>query len=534
MRNTSNNFRFFRLRILIFIISLGSFAATGQNNYWVFLRDKKGCNFDPFEYFDFKAIERRLINGVPLIDSTDFPVNQNYVDLIADLVETVDFESRWFNALSVVAFPGQIELVAGLPFVKEIQQSVLFNKSICNSNCSEELILNDPLLPVRQISCMQGELFAKAGFTGKGIRIAVFDAGYTGAEDHPAFRHLRENNRIIKTFDFIRKKEFVYGHSAHGRMVLSCITGLLDNKKTGLATDAEFLLARTEYSLIEPLSEEKNWLAAAEWADKNGAQIISSSLGYYFQRYFVDQMDGKTSLVAKAALMAARKGILVVTAMGNEGDGSWKYMVTPADADSVLSVGGINPSTGLHISFSSFGPTADKRMKPNVVAFGQVVVASSDSLEISAGTSFSTPLITGFAACALQSHPEYTNMQLLNEIEKSGSLYPYFDYAHGFGIPQAGYFTESVKHNVSPTFDISFVNDTMFVKINTGLIRTDAMTRLYYHIQNTKGYLDKYAVINVIIDNVLNIPVRQIMNGEKVMIHYLGYTSEVTLKEFKN
>ena len=168
----------------------------------------------------------------------------------------------------------------------------------------------------------------------------------------------------------------------------------------GLATGANFLLAITEVS-SEPFSEEENWLAAVEWAYKNGADIISSSLGYTNNRYFTKDMDGKKSFVVKAASLAARKGMLVINAAGNDGDSEWKVISTPADADSILTIGGVSPETNLHINFSSYGPTADGRMKPNVSAFGEAVVANTKgNVEIAFGTSFATPLVAGFAACA--------------------------------------------------------------------------------------------------------------------------------------
>lgn len=166
-----------------------------------------------------------------------------------------------------------------------------------------------------------------------------------------------------------------------------------------MASNAEFLLARTEVN-AEPFAEEEWWLAAAEWAGKNGAHIINSSLGYTYHRYFPEQMDRKTSLVARAANMAASKGIIVVNAMGNDGDNSWKAVGTPADADTVLSVGSVDPYKEYKINFSSFGPTVDGRMKPNVTNSGFAAVAvKKDKLGNAHGTSFASPLISGFVAC---------------------------------------------------------------------------------------------------------------------------------------
>ncbi|MCX6258603.1 MAG: S8 family serine peptidase [Bacteroidia bacterium] len=524
--------------LLYFFILLFSFqffpkTAISQNHYWVFFKNKKGTGFNPYEYFDPKAIERRIVNGVSLFDSTDFPLNADYANTVANIADSTGYQSRWLNAMFISGNDLQIGLIRSLPFVKEI---ISIEPVIAVTCFTDEPGHNEGTgtdLTSEQLSSMQGEIFAERGLTGKGVRIAVFDAGFPEVDKHPAFRHLWENHRIIKTYDFIRKKENVYGHNFHGRMVLSCITGLFNGRKLGLATDAEFLLARTEYAHIEPYSEEVNWLSAMEWADKNGAQIISSSLGYYFNRYFVNQMDGKTSLVSRAARMAAKKGMLVITAMGNEGNGNWKYLITPADADSVLSVGGINPSTNIHISFSSFGPTADKRLKPNVCAFGTATVASSDSLQVASGTSFSTPLVAGFTACVLQKNPGFTCMQLLHEIEKSGNLYPYFDYAHGYGVPQAGKIVNKDNKPISPTFEMITRGDSFHIMIDKKWLSKDSTGYLYYHIENKKGYLDKYAVLSVEKEDVLDIPLNDLKHGETLRIHYKGFTKEYNLTKNK-
>ena len=231
--------------------------------------------------------------------------------------------------------------------------------------------------------------------------------------------------------------------------MLSCIAGInAEGQKLGLATGAEFLLARTEID-PEPFKEEVWWAQGAEWADKNGADIINSSLGYGKDRHWTKDMDG-TSYVAKAANKAVEKGILICNSAGNEGsDSRWMTIITPADAENVLTVGGIDDDLDnyRHISFSSYGPTADKRMKPNVVAFGTAEVAEPNNGRYSnaSGTSFSSPLTAGFCACAWQTMRDKTALQMKAEIEKSADLYPYFDYAFGYGVPQAAYFTNELQ-----------------------------------------------------------------------------------------
>jgi len=271
--------------------------------------------------------------------------------------------------------------------------------------------------------------------------------------------------------------------------------------------------------------------AAAEWADKNGADIINSSLGYTENRYFTSDMNGKTSLVARAANMAAKKGMLVLNAAGNDGSGKWKYQGTPADADSVLSIGGIDFDSDFHISFSSYGPTSDKRMKPNICALGVAMVAGRKGIEKAYGTSFASPLATGFAACAWQTKRKATNMEMFRELEMSGELYPYFDYAHGYGVPQASFFVNAEAGPSKATFEMTTSGDDILVEIDkeqTDLEGEDSGSLLFYHIENSKGYLDKYYVVSVYQYNVLRFNAADYKKGSLLRIHYKGFTKSYT------
>lgn len=466
---------------LIFCAFLG--IASAQNSYWVFFTDKQNTTFDPYQYFDTKAIERYALNGADLYDITNYPVNGEYALAVENASEELIGTSRWLNAAGVMATEEQIAVIRQFPFVAGIQliASDMEIVSEPESKLEEEVWAKNYS---DQIDIHQGEQFKQHNITGKGVRIAVFDAGFPDVNTHPAFKHMRDNNQIIKTWNFAKKKENVYLANSHGRMVLSCIGGKInDTTCLGMAPDAQYLLARTEIN-TEPLKEEVWWVQALEWADQNGADIVNSSLGYGKQRYQVKQMNG-TSMVARAANTAARKGILVCNAMGNEGDDKeWKMLITPADADSILSVGGVYSINQL-TDFSSFGPTADGRMKPNVVAMGHCWVAGEKGNFTQAyGTSFSSPMTAGFAACVKQLHPEYTAWQLKTEIEKSGNHYPYFDYAYGYGVPQAGYFfgeKPEVKNNVSLSED----EDAVYV---TG----KEPTTVFYKITNGDGTIDFY------------------------------------------
>ncbi|MDQ3193066.1 MAG: S8 family serine peptidase [Bacteroidota bacterium] len=546
--------------LLLFILLFFFFSNTiviGQNygKYWVFFKDKSSDGFDPFEYFDNKAIERRIANGLSLNDSTDWPVNEFYIESVAKMADSTGLATRWFNGLICYGNAYQMEIIYKMPFVSEIYLVTSTSVSLASvdnpkQSKTEEMYNTlskyDKNLLSNQTISLGREQFEENNLDGSGIRIAIFDAGFPGVDTHPAFEHIRNSNRIIKTWDFVRNKENVYSYNSHGTSVMSCIGGIIDNHKIGLATGAEFILARTEMAKREPFSEEENWLAAAEWADKNGAHIINSSLGYTHHRYFKDQMDGESSLVSKAANMAASKGILVVNAAGNEGGKEWKIIGTPADADSVLAVGGIDPDKFYHITFSSYGPTKTKRMKPNVAGFGKVVVAGKSKLSIANGTSFSSPLVAGFAACAWQKNPNLTNMEIFREIEKSGSLFPYYDYIHGFGIPQASYFTSEKTEPTIPTLNIKVDNTLVKIKIKKEFLpnnnssinlindsvsdfsryEAQQIFYLYYHIENERGYLDNYFIVNVKQSDVLELPVSNFKPGQTLRVHYKGYTEE--------
>jgi RNase P/RNase MRP subunit p29 len=513
-----------KLPVLAFIFILIAIPGFSQEKYFVEFTDKEGVSFDPMEYFDAKAIERRVVNEIPLNHYSDWPVKEEYIATIETMVEEAGFASRWFNALVVKATQEQIALVKQLPFVKDIEpmQSTLI---IATVDEAKEQSLSSKEILTGQTKSMQGSLFEEAGIRGKGVRIAVFDIGFNQVDKHSVFKHIRDEGRIVKSWDFIEENEDVYTDGSHGRSVLSCIAGIHDGQKVGLATEAEFLLARTEWKSKEPFAEEENWLAAAEWADKNGAQIINSSLGYTHERYFPKEMDGHTSLVARAARMAVRKGILVVNSMGNEGAGNWKVVVTPADVDSVLSIGGIHPGTGYHTSFSSYGPSADKNLKPNVSAYGHVIAAASSGMSQTQGTSFSSPLVAGFAACVLSANPDLKAMELYREIEKSANLYPYYDYAHGYGIPQASYFL-SAKKEETPQVQFIEKDEQIVVEVEQSVVDSEKASLLYYHIEGKKGVLKKYAVIGVQQKEVLTFDKNDFKRGEKLRVHVKGQTIE--------
>jgi serine protease AprX len=500
-------------------------------SWWVYFTDKDSVNFDPWLFFDPKAIERRLRHNQDLYDEADIPVNESWLAGITSRVETVNVVSRWLNAVNVNAQRWQIEAIRQLPFVKSVEpENVLLLVAAENPGRYQHSGSTETQIERLQAHTaqFQGNYFADHGINGSNIRIAIFDTGFPGVDTHEAFKHIIEDGRIKATWDFFSKSPNVFRRNAHGTMVMSLIGGMSGSIPMGLAPGAEYLLARTE-TWREPFVEEKYWLAAAEWADQLGADIISSSLGYSYHRYFPEQMDGQTSLVAFAAAMAVQKGMLVVNAAGNDGSKkTWKIIVSPADAEGVLSVGALDYPSMLRAPYSSKGPTADGRLKPEVSALGSVYVARAAGYGVRTGTSFACPLVSGFAACVMQMHPEWTNLQVLEAIQQSASLYPYYDFSHGYGTPQANYFFSDPSKEVQPTFD--FIADGSQVKIVVRL--SDEITEnilakpyVFYHIRDAQGNIEQYYVAVMKNREVLSFDATKFSTGQQLFVHLAGYTA---------
>jgi hypothetical protein len=406
-------------------------------NYWVYFTDKDTSNYDPEKFLSPQTILHREAQHIPLSQYSDIPVKQQYIQELKNMGIQIRHISRWFNAVSIDIQEIPVSNLQTLPFVEHILPLrghfyPTHLESISNAN--EELSLSPALTQ------LDAQAFESKSLNGKGINIGIIDAGFYMA-DHRENLKLLFDSGLVKAYqDFVspKRKDFFKSSESsldgHGTEVFSLIAGIHseEKQKKGLATHANFFLARTDHGSKEFRGEEDHWLAAMEWMDSSGVQIINTSLGYSTgfdnenEDYTVKEMDGKTSIISKAVSKAVReKGIFVVVSAGNEGNKfDWKILCTPADAREALSVGAIQLS-GMKASFSSIGTSQLSYLKPNVVTHSN------------SGTSYSAPLVTGFAACLLQCNPSLSPQELAEIIEKSGELYPYGNYFIGNGVPQA-------------------------------------------------------------------------------------------------
>ncbi len=522
--------------VALFIPSL--VAQSGEAvRTWVYFTDKS----DDAElvWLSDACLQRRERVGVTITTEMDREVSPGYLSTVRQTGAQIVGVSRWLNACVVDATEQQLAATAQLPFVRQVEEygMVAVTAEADSADVFPWFSVADSLLVRYQTNRLERKVFAEQGLDGTGMRIAVFDVGFMHADKHPALSHLFRNGQILGVYDFIDKDTTVFAHGSHGTQVLACLGGMWDTIPMGLATGASYYLLRTERKYVEPKSEEIHWIEALEWADQMGIDIINSSLGYTETRYFPEQMTGKVAPVSRAASMAAGMGMLIVNAVGNEAEDRWRTIIAPADADSILSVGGTNPYTDLAASFSSPGPSADGRLKPNICAPGITLLpAGLDGYGVGWGTSFASPLVAGFAACLLQQSDSLTPMQLLEAVEQAGHLYPYFDYHHGYGVPLASK-ALGTKHPVDTTIRVEWTEEYLNLMITEDLVPQNVddegmpvpLRNVYYHFQHPDGRLRKYGVVAAEEEEVLFFSRESLISGDIFRAHFEGYTLQITI-----
>ncbi|MEI7661025.1 MAG: S8 family peptidase [Bacteroidota bacterium] len=442
-------------------------SAQGIEKHVVFIKDKNNNPFsltNPSAFLTQRSLARRTRGGISL-DMKDLPVTPSYVTQIAATGATVYYSLKWFNAVVVATSnPSVLSALASLPFVDHIDQVSKKNpvRSPGQPGMMEVAGIPpytismpaNPLVASSAATLNYGQAFNQThmisldalhnlGYTGAGMMIAQLDAGWYHVDQIAAFDSLWHNNQILGTRDFEVPGNNVFGDfmNSHGTSVLSTMGANLPGQMVGTAPQATYWLLRTEDADIEVLTEEYNWAAGAEFADSVGADVINSSLGYttfdnpVYNHSWAD-LNGNTAPCSRAAGLASSRGILVVNAAGNSGGGSWQYVGIPADNDSVLSIGAVD-GQGFYAPFSSTGPTADGRVKPDVSAEGSgtAVVGQGGGVGSGYGTSFASPIMAGAMACLWQSALSYTAEQLRNAIRSSASQASAPDSLLGYGIP---------------------------------------------------------------------------------------------------
>ncbi len=451
--------------ILAFTLLLTAFQAYAEvNHYIVFFKDKSGTPYtidQPSAFLSQRAVNRRLKQNI-FITEQDLPVNPAYINQLKDLGFKVLFSTKWLNGALVDADDQDLPIIQGLEFVKDIQLASPLKsgarsgrkKGVKNyTGMAEKTWESTATLATATQNNMLGvDMMHEEGYTGQGMMIGIFDSGFSGVDQSAYFTDIFQNNQIVATRDFVYHSKNVFQFDTHGSKVFSCIAGYKPAGFEGTAFDANFVLCVTENISSEFRVEEYNWLFAAEYADSLGVDVINSSVGYsYFDDpkmdYTYDQMDGKTAIITRAARIAANKGMIVVVSNGNEGNNSWKYLNAPADADSIISVGAVN-SDAMHANFSSYGPTSDGRIKPDLSAMGVwTSVVNQDMVSISNGTSFSTPLITGLVAGFWQAFPDLTGQEVIQYLKLTASQSDMPDTLLGWGIPNFQRAFNKVKIN---------------------------------------------------------------------------------------
>ncbi|MFM1963977.1 MAG: hypothetical protein RLZZ172_2822 [Bacteroidota bacterium] len=445
--------------LLVIFIFLQTHAFSQYSRYIITLTDKKGTQHqlsNPSTFLSPKSIAKRIKFNIKY-DSTDLPVSKIYLDsiMLAGKVTVIN-TSKWLNQVLIQTTDEQaLSKINSFKFVKK-RQPVAFKPSqqaiqdfieeIKDIN-KETQSINSTVNSLqygnssKQIQIHAGEYLHNLGFKGQSVSIAVLDGGFFNYNSIKAFDSVRNSGRIRGTWDFVDNNSQVHEDDPHGMYCFSILAANLPGIFVGSAPEADYYLFRTEDVKSEFPIEEQNWVAAAERADSLGIDIISSSLGYTtFDdpafNYKYEDMNGKNTIVTRGAEIAFKKGILVMNSAGNSGTNNWKFIGAPADGEHILAVGAVNINRQV-APFSSYGPSSDQRVKPDIVSvgWGTALINSSGLPASGNGTSFSNPNIAGLIACLWQAFPEMRNDEIIEAVKQSGDLHASPDTRSGYGLP---------------------------------------------------------------------------------------------------
>lgn len=435
----------------VFFVSLISLLIipniTLGTTYFVTFKYKKSVGYsisDPSKYLTAKSIERRSKQRIT-IDSTDLPVSRDYVAAVQSKVGKVLYTSKWLNGILVEATTEQANGLFTLDMVKDVDVAFVVLSSQVSQKLDDPYDFGNPGQSTgsvygeafEQVNLIKGQYLHSKKFKGKGITVAVIDAGFENYEGLSVLSGMRSN--VVDSYDYIAKSNFLRASDAHGTKILSLLAGVNEGLFYGSAIDASYALYITESNQFEQKVEEYTWCLAAERADSIGVDIITSSLGY--SKFDIASMNHTVADLSKnrvpvsvAAGLAAKKGILTVISAGNEGNKAWGVITFPADASDVISVGAVTNVGRLGI-FSSVG--LPNTTKPEVVCMGVAtsLVDANGNIVKGNGTSYATPQIAGFAACLWEAFPKATALDIRTAILKSSSNYALPNNQIGYGIP---------------------------------------------------------------------------------------------------
>ncbi|MYW33235.1 S8 family serine peptidase, partial [Streptomyces sp. SID2119] len=272
----------------------------------------------------------------------------------------------------------------------------------------------------------------KAGYTGKGVKIAVLDTGVDGT-------HVDLKGKIVAAKNFTTSPDLKdrIGHGTHVASTAAGSGAKSGGKFKGAAPDAKLLAGKVLGD--DGFGDDSGILAGMEWAVAQGADVVNLSLG----GLDTPEVDALEAAVNK---LSATKGVLFAIAAGNEGSDAGT-VGSPGSAEAALTVGAVDVNDKL-AGFSSRGPrVGDGGIKPDVTAPGVAITAASAkgseiALEVGEnppgyltidGTSMATPHVAGAAALLKQQHPEWTYKQLKSVLASSTKPGAYTPFQQGTG-----------------------------------------------------------------------------------------------------
>lgn len=442
--------------LLLLFLPLNAVAGEKQKvalpktfRYRLTLKDKADSPYTihhPEKFLSQKSIERRRRMGIA-VDEYDLPISPKYIEAIKRTGAHVFNHSKWNNTVQVEIHDSLMESqLHALPFVTDVMLVYASPDSVSLNDASKrtEEIVADTVETAdyygkaqAQIEQLHLEALHAKGYRGQGMTIAVIDGGFYNADVIPAFK----DTKILGVRNFARPDSDTFAEHSHGMMVLSCIAPDMPYRLVGTAPEASFYLLQSEDTWFEYRGEEDNWCAALEYADSLGVDIVTSSLGYtHFDTpdatLEYEWLDGHHELNSRSASLAASRGILLCNSAGNEGSRTWKKIGFPADAHNILAVGAVN-ADGVNAAFSSIGYSADRRIKPDVMARGEdtYMLDTNGTVTMNNGTSFSCPIMAGAVTCLYQAFPEHRPVDIMNAVRQSGNNYQHPDEVFGNGIP---------------------------------------------------------------------------------------------------